>query len=118
MRIVPKSAVALLMIAAASPAIAEQNDVGAGFSSAPPGTVGPSISGGLYGNTSNPSGNGNGVLPSLAPGPWACVYDPGCAGPTKPGGSMGDFLAPTASGGQGNPDFANGKSPGPDFSGN
>jgi hypothetical protein len=89
-------------------------EIGAEFSAADPGTVGPYISGFLYGNTSNPSGKGQGVLPSLSPGPWACGTD--CAGPTIPGGSMGEWLAPDASGGNASPDFANGKDPGPDFS--
>jgi len=45
-----------------------------------PGTVGECISGFYYGNTSNPRPSGNGVLPSLAPGPWKCVYTAGCTG--------------------------------------
>lgn len=80
--------------------------------------VGELISGEIYGNTSNPSGNGNGVLPSLAPGPWKCGNPLDCAGPTSAGGSMGDFIAPTVSGGKGTPNFANDKTPGPDFSDN
>ena len=100
-------------------AFAGQNLIGAGFSSAPAGTVGPGISGEIYGNTSNPSGNGNGVLPSLAPGPWMCGDSSDCAAePTESGGSMGDFLAPVASDGTATPNFANGKTPGPDFSDN
>ncbi len=98
-----------------SPAMA-QGVIGAGFSAAPPGTVGPLISGDIYGNTSNPSGNGNGVTPSWSPGPWACNYDPSCAGTTLPGASMGDTLAPIASDGHAQPNFANGKTPGPVFS--
>jgi hypothetical protein len=86
------------------------------FSSAPPGAVGPSISGVLYGNTSNPSGNGNGVLPSFAPGPWKCTDPSDCAGPTTAGSSMGEIFAPIASGGKSSPDFANGKLIGQDFS--
>ena len=100
----------------AGPAMAAQGVIGATFSTAPPGTVGPTIAGDIYGNTSNPSGNGNGVTPSWAPGPWACDYDPSCAGPTQPGATMGDLLAPLASNGHGQPNFANDKSPGPVFS--
>lgn len=95
---------------------ASGNDIGSSFSSQDPGTVGPTISGVIYGNTSNPRPIGNGVLPSLSPGPWKCADSSDCAGPTDAGGSMGEFLAPTASGGKGNPDFANSKDPGPDFS--
>ena len=105
-----------LISAVAVPAFAAKGPVGTLFSSADPGTVGPGISGVIYGNTSNPSGNGNGVLPSLSPGPWKCTNTSDCAGPTTAGGSMGEFLAPTASGGQASPDFANSKTPGPDFS--
>jgi hypothetical protein len=91
--------------------------IGEIFSSAPPGTVGPGISGEIYGNTSNPSGMGNGVLPSLSPGPWVCGDSADCsAEPTAPGGSMGDFLAPIASDNHASSEFANGKDPGPDFS--
>lgn len=107
---------ASLVMLAAIPAFAGQNAIGAGFSGADPGTVGPGISGVIYGNTSNPSGNGNGVLPSLSPGPWKCDGVDCSAQPTTAGGSMGDFLAPIASDGKGSPDFANGKDPGPDFS--
>ena len=95
--------------------VAGQGVIGAGFSAAPPGTVGPSISGDLYGNTSNPRPSGHGVLPSLSPGPWLCAGANCNAQPTEAGPSMGTLLAPLASGGNGNPDFANGKSPGPDF---
>ena len=90
--------------------------IGAGFSSADPGTVGPAISGELYGNTSNPSGTGQGVLPSLSPGPWLCNGVDCSAQPTTSGPSMGELLAPIGSGGKANPDFANGKETGPDFS--
>ena len=55
-----------------------------------PGTVGECIAGVFYGNTSNPSGNGNGVLPSLAPGPWKCVYTAGCTG-AEMGSSIGTY---------------------------
>ncbi|MFZ2522622.1 MAG: hypothetical protein WAX44_03885 [Minisyncoccia bacterium] len=79
-------------------------------------SVGQLISGVIYGNTSNPSGNGNGVLPSLSPGPWRCTNPLDCAGPTTAGGSMGDFISPLTSGGNSSSDFANGKTPGPDFS--
>ena len=99
---------------AATPAFAGQNLIGAGFSGTPPGTVGPTISGEIYGNTSNPSGNGQGVLPSLSPGPWTCGSS--CYDATDNGGSMGTFLAPVASGNQASPSFANGKEPGPNFS--
>ena len=107
------SVTTIALLAAAPPAFADQNAIGAGFSNSVPGSVGPSISGFIYGNTSNPSGNGNGVLPSESPGPWA-HGNPG-DGPTENGGSMGTFLAPVASGGTASPDFANGKDPGPDF---
>ncbi len=80
------------------------------------GNVGGLISGVIYGNTSNPSGNGNGVLPSLSPGPWRCTNPFDCAGPTTAGGSMGDFISPLTSDGNSSSDFANGKTPGPDFS--
>jgi hypothetical protein len=96
--------------------VAGQGVIGDLFSSASPGDVGPSISGDIYGNTSNPTSSGHGVVPSLSPGPWVCGNPSDCAGPTEAGGSMGDFLAPVASGGQAAPDFANGRSPGPDFS--
>lgn len=78
--------------------------------------VGQFISGFIYGNTSNPSGNGNGVLPSLSPGPWRCTNPLDCAGPTTAGGSMGDFISPITSNGKSSSDFANGKAVGPDFS--
>jgi hypothetical protein len=55
----------------------------------------------LYGNTSNPRPSGNGVLPSLAPGPWAC-YPGGCYDGANAGVSVGELV------GQGNADFANG----------
>jgi len=98
----------------ATPVQAGQNAIGAFFSSTQ--GAGTLISGVIYGNTSNPSGNGNGVLPSLAPGPWVCGNPADCAGPTNPGGSMGEFLAPLASGGEASPDFANGNDLDLDFS--
>ena len=104
-----------LMALSAGPASAK-GPVGELFSSALPGTVGPGISGEIYGNTSNPSGNGSGVLPSLAPGPWICGDLDDCAGPTDPGGSMGDFVSPLASDGNSSSDFANGNDPDLDFS--
>lgn len=100
------------------PALAAKGPIGTIFSGSDPGTVGPGISGEIYGNTSNPSGNGNGVLPSLSPGPWVCTNPQDCAGPTSPGGSMGDFVSPTASSGHSSSNFANDKTPGPDFSTN
>lgn len=109
--------VAIIMLLPIPIAGADQGPIGAGFSSLPPGYAGTLISEVWYGNTSNPSGNGEGVLPSLAPGPWKCANPADCAGPTDPGGSVGEFLAPVASGGAGTPDFANSKDPGPDFSG-
>ena len=109
--------VAIAMFLVVPIAAADQGAIGDGFSSADPGTVGPLVSGVWYGNTSNPSGNGEGVLPSLAPGPWVCDYDPGCDGPTDPGGSVGDFLSPTASGGNSSSEFANGNDLNIDFSG-
>jgi hypothetical protein len=100
-----------------APALAAKGPIGTFFSTAEPGTTGNLISGEIYGNTSNSSGNGNGVLPSLSPGPWVCGNPQDCAAePTNAGGSMGDFIAPTASGGHGSPDFANSKPTGPDFS--
>ena len=107
---------ALFLSVMAGAASAGQNAIGAGFSSGDPGTVGPGISGDFFGNTSNPSGNGEGVLPSLSPGPWVCGDPLDCAGPTDPGGSVGDFLAPLASG-TATPTFANGNDLDLDFSG-
>jgi hypothetical protein len=117
-----KSKLAAFSIAAALaaytavPAFAAPGDIGDQFSGAEPGTVGPLISGVIYGNTSNPSGNGSGVLPSFSPGPWICGNPADCAGPTDPGGSMGTFIAPIASDGQATPVFANGNDPDIDFS--
>jgi hypothetical protein len=54
-----------------------------------------------YGNNSNPRPDGHGVLPSLAPGPWACGAG-GCFDGAEAGGSVGEWI------GQGNADFANG----------
>lgn len=102
----------------ALPVAAAKGPIGEFASNKPFGNMGEYISGEVYGNTSNPSGNGNGVLPSLAPGPWRCTNPADCAGPTTAGGSMGEFIAPVASSGQASPDFANSKSPGPDFSSN
>ena len=68
-----------------------------GFSS-----VGSFIAGEIYGNTSNPRPSGNGVLPSLAPGPWACNNPKDCSEGARAGGSIGEFI------GVGNADFANG----------
>lgn len=107
------------ILLSAVPVLAAQGAVGAIFSGANPGEVGPTISGDWYGNTSNPSGNGSGVLPSLAPGPWKCNYTENngtCYGPTDPGGSMGTWFAPLASGGVATPVFANGNDPNIDFS--
>jgi hypothetical protein len=92
-----------------------QNAIGTFFSTSK-GDTGFLISGVIYGNTSNPSGNGNGVLPSYSPGPWVCGNPADCAGPVNPGGSMGEFLAPIASGGTASPDFANSNDPNQDFS--
>ncbi|HZP18989.1 MAG TPA: hypothetical protein VFB16_02165 [Bauldia sp.] len=104
---------ALLFVAPAYAA----GGVGAALQSAAEATnnknVGGFISGTIYGNTSNPSGKGNGVLPSESPGPWA-HGTPG-DGPTLPGGSMGDFISPATSNGNSNSNFANDKNPGPDF---
>lgn len=74
-------------------------------------TTGQCIAGLLYGNISNPRPDGPGVLPSLAPGPWACVSVAGtCQGDeTDAGVSVGDVI------GNGKSDFANGKDPGPGF---
>jgi hypothetical protein len=88
--------------------VAGAGEIGDLFSGADPGTVGTTISGVIYGNTSNQRPSGHGVLPSLAPGPWVCGDTSNCAGPTDPGGSMGDFLAPIASGGKASPEFAHG----------
>lgn len=79
-----------------------------GYSSA-----GSFVSGELYGNTSNPRSSGNGVLPSESPGPWECGSV--CSDPTAAGGSMGDWISPATSGGKSQANFANDKSPGPDF---
>jgi len=114
--VIGAAATGVLLGSTVVPAFGAQNAIGAGFSSAPAGTVGPGISGDIYGNTSNPSGNGNGVLPSWSPGPWICNLNPGCDGPTDPGGSMGDFLAPVASGDTAAPVFASGNDQDIDFS--
>jgi hypothetical protein len=114
-KLIALSIAAALAVSSVVPAFA-QGIIGTGFSTADPGTVGPSISGVSYGNTSNPSGNGSGVLPSFSPGPWVCGDETDCAGPTDPGGSMGTFLAPLASGGEAAPLFANGNDPDIDFS--
>lgn len=110
--------IAMMLVISATPAFA--NGVGGDLQNLADLTgsanVGEFISGVIYGNTSNPSGNGNGVLPSLSPGPWRCGNPLDCAGPTIAGGSMGDFIAPITSDGMASPDFANGKSAGPDFS--
>lgn len=90
--------------------------VGEFFSSFGPGTLGPTIAGDWYGNTSNPRPDGHGVLPSLSPGPWVCDGADCSAQPTAAGGSMGEWFAPFASHDTAEPDFANGKNPGPDFS--
>ena len=58
------------------------------------------IAGDLYGNNSNPRPSGNGVLPSLAPGPWACFGN--CFDGANAGVSVGELV------GQGSADFANG----------
>ncbi len=115
--------IALVGLAAASPAFSAGNAVGGTLQALAAATgqsnVGGLISGVIYGNTSNPSGNGNGVLPSLSPGPWKCTNTSDCAGPTTAGGSMGEFISGNTSGGNSNADFANGgKGPGtgPDFS--
>ena len=111
-------AVATLGLSAAmtGTASAEKNIVGTGFSEVFKGNVGPLISETLYGNTSNPSGNGEGVEPSFSPGPFVCESSVDCSGPTDPGISMGDFLSPIASGGESNSDFANGVDNNIDFS--
>lgn len=75
-------------------------------SNAPPGAVGPFISSTIYGNTSNPSGNGNGVLPSLTPGPWSCTYSSGGCTGAQAGSSMGDIVTDLL-GVEGDPLFAN-----------
>ena len=93
------------------------NAVGTFFSTTK-GDSGFLISGVIYGNTSNPSGNGNGVTPSFSPGPWVCGNPADCAGPVNPGASMGELLAPIASGGSASPDFANSNDPNHDFSAN
>jgi hypothetical protein len=81
------------------------------------GTQGCLISGFFYGNTSNSRPDGNGVISSWSPGPWACDYSDGsCAGSTNPGISVGEFIAPTQSDGHANPDFANGNDQDIDFS--
>jgi hypothetical protein len=60
------------------------------------------------GNTTNPRPSGHGVLPSLAPGPWKCVYDASgaCVAQTN-GGSPGEFISPFLSNGKSKADFAN-----------
>lgn len=44
-----------------------------------------------YGNTTNPRPGGNGVLPSLAPGPWACANSSDCSDGVYAGGSVGEW---------------------------
>lgn len=63
----------------------------------------------FHGNATNERPSGNGVTPSLAPGPWACG-GADCSVDTTGGSSIGDFA------GQGGADFANGEEDGPNFS--
>jgi hypothetical protein len=84
----------LLLVAAAltlSPTLALAQGASAGAHS---------IASDLYGNNSNPRPSGHGVLPSLAPGPWACFGN--CYDGANAGVSVGELV------GQGNADFANG----------
>ena len=53
----------------------------------------------IHGNATNPRDSGNGVTPSLSPGPWVCGSS--CTDDTTAGGSIGEFV------GQGEADFAN-----------
>lgn len=118
------SGMALAGIVGATPSLAAGKAVGKDLqalaTAAGQDNVGGLVSGVIYGNTSNPSGNGNGVLPSLSPGPWVCSNPSDCSGPTTAGGSMGEFISTLTSGGKSNADFANGGNgpgTGPDFSG-
>jgi hypothetical protein len=63
-----------------------------------------SIASEFYGNNSNPRDGGHGVLPSLAPGPWACGDH--CSDFASAGMSVGELLGVVY--GHGNADFANG----------
>ena len=45
----------------------------------------------IHGNATNERDSGNGVTPSLAPGPWACGGG-GCTNDTQAGGSIGEFI--------------------------
>lgn len=83
-----------------------------GTSTAHAGALGDFISSNVqswYGNTTNPRPDGHGVLPSLAPGPWKCIYDASgaCVGETY-GGSVGEWITPILSNGKSKADFANG----------
>jgi hypothetical protein len=69
-------------------------------------TIGEAIAGEVYGNTTNERAGGNGVTPTLAPGPWACPETGSCFDGVGAGGAMGEFI--TTNAGVGNADFANG----------
>lgn len=79
-------------------------------------TVGELISEEIYGNTSNETESGNGVVPSWSPGPWVCGVPSDCEGPTNPGSSMGDIITTVALDGVGSSNFTNEVDPDIDFS--
>jgi hypothetical protein len=51
----------------------------------------------LYGNATNPRPSGNGVTPSLAPGPWTCNDPLDCSLGATQGLSVGEAINPNAS---------------------
>ncbi|MCH8187857.1 MAG: hypothetical protein IIB66_03990 [Proteobacteria bacterium] len=44
----------------------------------------------FHGNATNERDSGNGVIPSLSPGPWICSSE--CTDDTTAGGSIGEFI--------------------------
>lgn len=64
--------------------------------------LGQAVAAGWMGNTSNPRPSGHGVLPSLAPGIWVCVYDNGICVDKELGSPFGEFVSGSSQG-QGQP---------------
>lgn len=54
---------------------------------------GEAIASGYFGNTANVSDHGNGVTPSLAPGPWVCVYVAGSCVDKTMGTTWGELVS-------------------------